>query len=405
MSLIAYFLKYRYLDLTRFELAVDPDGAPGSQTRTWALPAGWRDLHRDADSEAADLIVDRVKSAPWLGAQEGYLIREAVCWLVDLGFLEFAIDADVQTNGAPAQGAAVLRVREQAVFLDAGPDAEYRATLTVARREEELRRSIVTDLGVGLAVVGSYETHRLIEDAGPNDIVKIATYHLRTVVGGESLVRWLKDKPNLQVHIVCLGPTSVSSLTEGADSQSLVASLATGIQNFEEVRRNLSRRQRRQVKVRIYGDVEAQSLFRGAILCGADAAGGKPKRVLATTWPYGEYRANYGEILKLEGRSNLAKLIVDYYDHAWRNSVPASFATKREWLGWAFQGVTLEVGTAISVGLLTASTLVINPTLQGDAFYALVGTVPILVAAVARVARQVRRAVGLTRAIRRRRLE
>jgi hypothetical protein len=29
----------------------------------------------------------------------------------------------------------------------------------------------------------------LIEDAGPNDTVKIATYHLRTVVGGESLVK------------------------------------------------------------------------------------------------------------------------------------------------------------------------------------------------------------------------
>jgi hypothetical protein len=207
------------------------------------------------------------------------------------------------------------------------------------------------------------------------------------------------------VQIVCLGPTSVSSLTEGADPQSLVATLATGIQNLEEVRRGLSRQQRKQIKVRIYGDVEAQSLFRGVILCSGDAAGEKPKRVLATTWPYGECRANYGEVLKLEGRSNLAKLIVDYYDHAWRNSVPASFSTKREWLAWTFRGVTLEVGTAICVGLITASTLVLNPTLQGDPFYALVGTIPILVTAVARVGKQVRRAVGLTRAIRQKRLD
>ena len=141
------------------------------------------------------------------------------------------------------------------------------------------------------------------------------------------------------------------------------------------------------------------------ILCGADGAAGKPKRILATTWPYGEYRANYGEILKLEGRSNLAKLIVDYYDRAWRDSVPASFSTKREWSAWALQGVTLEVGTAIVLGLLTASTLVFNPTLQGDPFYALIGTVPILVAAAARVGKRVRRAVGLTRAIRQRHQE
>jgi hypothetical protein len=118
--LIAYFLKYRYLDLTSFELAVDPDSEQDRRTRTWVLPTGWRDLRTDADSDAAGLIVDRVKSAPWLGALDGSLIREAVGWLVDVGFLEFAADVDVWADGVPPHGVAVLRITQVSPFLVVG---------------------------------------------------------------------------------------------------------------------------------------------------------------------------------------------------------------------------------------------------------------------------------------------
>lgn len=395
-DLVAYFLKYRYIDLTDFVPA-----ASGSEyretSRTWSLPEGYRQLDTATGSPAEDMIVNRVRSAPWLGALDKELIREAISWLLAIGFLEFSQDTEIRANDAPADGIGVLRIRKEFVAGDPAVRVEYDALLVSSRIAEDIRRGLVTDLGVGIGAVGAYETYQLVRSASHNDTVRISTYHLRTVVAGRSLTQWLREKPGVRVDIMCLGPTSISGLTEGADPESLLTSLAHGIQSFQDVRDELPKKQRNQIRIRIYGDIESESFFRGAILTGAK--GTDPKRILATTWRFGEYRANYGEILKLEGDSNIARLIVDYYERAWRNAIPVTFSRKRDWMAWLFRSLTLEDLTTITVGTAAGSIFFINSAYKVDSLLALLGTVPILIATVARTLRQVLRALALKRSM------
>lgn len=315
-ALYAYFLKYRFIDLSDLTLpGPDRAGVQRPLERIWQLPVGtetlWADMRSAAESKAMAMLPSRVTAVPWLGDLKPRDILQAIVWLTEIGLLEFAHDDCVEANERPAgSGVAVLRLNNSFRPADAVVRLEYE---DAARRtlETEIRRhKLVEDLGTGLRAVGGFETYRLIADSSHNDVLRISTYHLRTVVGERQLIDWLRDKKTLRVRIMCLGPTAVDALTEGADPISLVSSLVRGIQSFRRVANELPRNLRKQVEIRVYGDREASALFRGAILCDSQEQGGKPKRAVVTVWPYGECRGNYGDILRLEGNSNLARLLV-----------------------------------------------------------------------------------------------
>lgn len=407
-ALCAYFLKYRFIDLTDLtQPGPDQAGVQRPLERLWRLPAGtetlWSDTRSAAKSKAMAILPSRVTAVPWLGNLKPGEILQAIAWLTEIGLLEFAQDDCVEANERPADSSvAVLRINNS--FRPDDPDVR-REYEDVARRtlETEIRRrKLVEDLGTGLRAVGGFETYRLIADSGHNDVLRICTYHLRTVVGERQLIDWLRDKKTLRIRIMCLGPTAVDALTEGADPISLVSSLVRGIQSFRRVANELPRNLRRQVEIRVYGDREANALFRGAILCDSQEQGGKPKRAVVTVWPYGECRGNYGDILRLDGNSNLARLLVGYFDSAWDDSVPLPFFRRFEVFTWTLRSVRFELLTALLIGITASLVLAGQPNWGGDAFFALVAVMPVLALGLIRVGKRSWRALSLSIAVFRR---
>lgn len=404
-NLIAYFLTYRFLDLSDLS-----SGSERRLERTWSLPKGydtlWSDVPMAVDhsaTKAMKMLPSRVTAAPWLGALKPPEILRAILWMTEIGLTEFALDQDITVLNAGSAGVPVLRLRPSFSLQESSLLQQYETTLRTALAAESARRELVVDLGTGIRTVGAFNTYQLIADASPNDVLKIATYHLRTVVGERSLVDWLAEKKTLRVQILCLGPTSTEALTEGADPDSLAESLRRGIHSFREVQRQLPAHVREQVQTRVYGDVESEGLFRGAILCTGRGAGGKPRRVLATTWPFGECRANYGDVLLLEGDSNLSRLVSEYFDSAWTNSVPIGSGGRFERLRWATASLRLELLTAAALGIVASIALAAQPGVNSDAFFALIGIIPILGLALFRTVRRLYRASRLSFAIHRHR--
>ena len=404
-ALCAYFLKYRFIDLSDLaQPGSDRAGVQRPLERFWQLPEGtdtlWADTRSAAESNVMAMLPSRVTAVPWLGDLRPSDILQAIVWLTEIGLLEFAHDDLVEANERPTDlGVAVLRLNKS--FRPADPDVMGRYEDAVRRTfdAETRRRRLVADLGTGIRAVGAFETYRLVADSSPNDVLKISTYHLRTVVGERQLVDWLRDKKTLRVRIMCLGPTTVDALTEGADPTSLVSSLVRGIQSFRRVENELPRSLRKQVKIRVYGDREANALFRGAILCDSQGQGGRPKRAVVTVWPYGECRGNYGGILRLDGDSNLARLLAGYFDSAWDDSVPLPFFRRFEVVSWTLQSVRFELLTALLIGIIASLVLIGRPNWSGDAFFALVAVMPVLALGLIRVGRRGWRALSLSIAI------
>ncbi len=394
-ALVAYFLKYRYIDLT------SAGGAPGAA----ALQPSWTvTMPADSMSDAEiSGLADRLLAAPWLGALPPLHVRGAVSWLLRLGLLQVGPDSAASAPGSPTTGASVLRICENLNFSDPDVHSRYSHALGTARLGEARRGRVLVDAGSALTAVGAVATHNLFVTAGVNDTIRIATYHLRTVVAGREVVQWLTDKPNLRVDIMCLGPTAVEGLAEGADPESLVASLAGGIQDFEHLLKELPRQQRRRVRLRVYGDREEDAQFRGAILCGARGEGLTPKRVVATVWPYGEFRANYGKLVVLEGNSNLARMLTDYYERAWLNAVPLTLGRPRESVTWALRSLTIELVGTVIVASVAGGAFLVHPQVGSEPFFVVVGTLPVLLVTARTVLGQLRRALGLRRAIARHR--
>jgi hypothetical protein len=404
-SLIAYFLTYRFLDLS--DLGT-PAGRGRGLERNWDLPKGhdtlWSDVPMAVDhsaTKAMAMLPSRVTAAPWLGALRPPEILRAILWMTEIGLLEFAHDDGIAVLDGDRAGVPVLRLRPSFSLREPSLNQQYETTVRAVVAAENARHDLVVDLGTGIRVVGGFNTYQLIADASPNDVLKIATYHLRTIVGERSLVDWLAEKKTLRVRILCLGPTSTESLTEGADPDSLAKSLRRGIHSFREVQRNMPTQVRRQVLTRVYGDVEAEGLFRGAILCAGEGSGGVPRRVVATAWPFGECRANYGDVLLLEGDSNLSRLFSEYFDQAWENSVPVGSGGKFERLLWAMASLRFEVLSAAAIGSVAAVALAVQPGVNSDAFFVLVGLVPILGLSLIRTIRRLSRASRLSFTIRR----
>lgn len=406
--LVAYFLKYRFLDLSRVNLP--PRTGAGYQPpmeRQWSLPDGTETFWMDAplallgvESECINLIPSRITATPWMGELKPPEIIAATRWLTEMGFLEFALDADIQPDGAPSSQLPVLRIRPTFHLMDPGLIDIYASAIEAARKAEACRRGLVAARGIGVTAIGSMETYQLIANSSPNDILRISAYHLRTVVGERELANWIEEKQTLRVRIICLGPTSVDALTEGADPKSLTSSLARGIQGFRRVRQTLPRHLRKQISIRIYGETEDQSFFRGAILTGSRADASTPKRIIATVWPYGEFRANYGELIRVEGNSNLARLLVQYFDRAWEDSVPLPFYRNWDLLAWVGRSMKFETITALVIASAAGLVLTVWPNLSpGDALFELVSVVPILVVGAMRASIKAFRALRLLLAI------
>jgi hypothetical protein len=407
-AIIAYFLKYRYLELSDLTQVQRKNPSAGAAIDPILdIPGGadtlWSDLRSGTDSivsAAADMLPSRITAVPWLGSLRKDDILYSINWLCELGFLEFRIDPALHAVARKGLGAVpVLACREEFEFLEPNLSKRYQELVSTSRHMEKRRSGLVQDLGTGIRAVGGYETYNLIADSSPNDILRISTYHLRTVIGERGLADWLADKETLRLRIMCLGPTKIESLTEGADPTSLIDSLVRGIQSFRAAESTLPRHQRRQIEIRVLGDIEAEAYFRGAILCDAQDQNTRPKRIIATVWPHGEVRASYGEVLKLQGDSNIARLIVQYYDQAWRNAVPLSLYGRAGLISWCLSSIRKEIVAALVVVLLTLLVLAVRPDWQGDAAFGLLSLIPLLSLAVYDVVRRGARAWRLSRLI------
>jgi len=407
-DVVAYFLKYRFLEFTGLEPAVESRMHGSVVRRAWTIPPQLESLDEAPDGDSEDALVDagaliaqRLTAAPWLGGLRDRDIGLVARWLVALGFLEVALDTAIPAAGRPDEGVPVLRVRSD--FGAQVPQAQDR--LMDIRRAtqgaETARRALLADLGTGLQAVGGFETYRLIADASRNDVIRISTYHLRTVIGSRSITDWLEDKENLTLRILCLGPTEIDGLTEGADITSLQMSLAEGIHSFRASTRAPRGRQRNRVQIRVYGDIESEAYFRGAILSGAGSASATPKRVIATTWPYAQARANYGECLRLDGDSSLSRLLMAYFDRTWENSIPLPYFEPFRLLRWVVRSVGVEVSAALAVAIALVVIIVVVPSSESNAVFELLGVLPLIVAAVYRVAHRAGRAIRLSIAVNR----
>jgi hypothetical protein len=395
VAIIAYFLKYRYLDLSSF----NSKEASRPNCRNTELPAGHDQFREPIGNALARDVWRRLTSAPWLGAIEPDACRYAVYWLTELGLLEFALDTSIAAASLAPAGVATLRIRPEQQPLDLNLRHELSDAIRAAIEAENRRKGLVTDVGIGIGAVGAYETYQLIERASANDTVRIGTYHLRTVQANQDLREWLEQKPNLKFDILCLGPTVHDALTEGADETSLITSLKHGIQAFNELYDKLDRR-RGQIQIRIYGEVENEAYFRGAMLCKAAGKGGQlPIEIVASVWPFGISRANYGEVLKLEGDSNMSRLIAAYYQRAWDNAIPISKSGKIEWTGWILHSLSVEVMAAIVVAILYVGLVLTVPSWRENALFGLIAAVPVATAVCARVTNRILIAIRLRRAM------
>lgn len=398
-AVLAYLVKYRYIELTDLSRT---DRSSTSVVPMWELPKGSDSLAADFvsrvesdPSPAMQKIQIGLRSAPWLGRLSKIQSIQSVIWMKALGLVEFGYDTRLVAQGAPDPGVPVLRLSEDY------PDERTRAAIGQALRAEESRRRLVRDFGVGVRGIGGEQTFRIFADASGNDVIKIATYHFRTVLGDRKLSDWLLENRTLRLEIMCLGPTAVEELTEGADPDSLTESLVEGIHAFHAMKSELPTDIRKRVQIRIYGDSQASGLFRGAILCASGNSPAGVRRVVATVWPYGASRANYGEVLVLEGDSNLSRLCVEYYDAAWRNAVPLDIGGNFVRLRWVVSSLQTELLTSACLGVTAAAIFLANDRqYNSDAFFALLGIVPVVGLAFWKAARRLWRSGRLAVKIR-----
>lgn len=383
-DLVAYFLKYRFVELTDLRVSQLDQCCEAVDE----FPDSVKDFLNPAPrlgTPLTKMLVNRVRAIPWLGGCAPGAVLLGLHWLVQMRFLEFAQDRDVAARTTRLE-MPVLRLFDGVRLLSAEPlQSKLKERIAILRQLETARKELVVDLGTGVRAVGAVQTYELIKLATPNDVLKIGTYHLRTVVGERELGVWLREKPTLRVQILCLGPTKVEALTEGADPANLRQSLLSGVRSFRALDKGI----RHNVSIRRFGDVEAESYFRGAILC---SDSGSVKRLVATVWPYGTSRGNYGEVLLLNGDSSGARLLSAYFDQAWENSPPLATYRPLETFRWVINALGLEtIATLllVLVGILVYRTI---ETWQGDAFFAVVGASVALVPAAWRTLRRVMRA-------------
>ena len=402
--LVPYFLKFRYYDLSRFECdtinnTINPD---------WTLPPEHELLHQivqSADNQFADparslrdevdvinSIYKVVKATPWLGSLSEENIVRAVSWLIDIGFIKFQYDRSL-AHDADVESIPVLSINEDYSLAKDDEQAEFLDQLQISRRAETRRRNLVSDLGVGLTAIGSAKTYEIVEETVSGDILKIGTYHFRTAWGERDISDLLLSKENLKVKILCIGPTTKDALNEGADTTSLMNSLSDGILGYRKLWRQLPTEYRKNIEVRVYGDELRDSFFRGTISCAAN--GRDVKAVLLSSWPHGVTRANYGELLYLEASSNAALLVNDYFDRAWDNSVPMPVPNWLTPIKWIFKDLSFEFFVAAIVLLITLGVFIWVKHWQGDAFFASVGFIAVLIIAIHKSLQRVVRVVKL----------
>jgi len=172
-ALCAYFLKYRFIDLSDLTLpAPDRAGVQRPMERLWQLPEGtdtlWTDMRSAAESKARAMLPSRVTAVPWLGNLRPSDILQAIVWLTEIGLLEFAHDDCVEANERPVDaGVAVLRLNNS--FRPADPEVqrEYEDAVRRTLAAEIRRHKLVEDLGTGLRTVGAFETIALSPTRAP----------------------------------------------------------------------------------------------------------------------------------------------------------------------------------------------------------------------------------------------
>jgi hypothetical protein len=138
-------------------------------------------------------------------------------------------------------------------------------------------------------------------------------------------------------------------------------------------------------------------LFRGAILCDAGSSRVQVKRVVATAWPFGELRANYGEVLVLESSSNISQLVNEYYDNAWADAVPLAIGKRLARTRWALSTLRGELAASAGLGIIATIIFLQDTTeFNSDAFFALLGIALVLVSAIHRIVQRLWRAGRLS---------
>src|SRR5262249_54029750 len=98
-----------------------------------------------------------------------------------------------------------------------------------------------------------------------------------------------------------------------------------------------------------------------------------------------------------------SRLLSEYFDSAWKNSVPIGFGSRSERAIWIMSSLRLEILSAAVVGIIASFALAAQPGVNSDAFFALVATVPVLAISAIRTIRRVYRASRLSLNIRRHR--
>jgi hypothetical protein len=419
-SLVAYFLAYRFLDLTSYtrrpadaKAASVADRAAPSEDRAnpglvahYALPFTADQLALLAsapggpDPAGAIPLINRViRAIPWLaGVSEANRVR-VVADLLELGVLEVAYDTTIQLHeftrasvGTPPNGIPVLRLRAGFRPADPGLARAWEVFVAEALDDERSRRGLITDLGLALGITGGASIARVLRGAARDDTIKIATYHLQTVYGGTAdFVDLLRANPQMRIRILCLGAASRPELNEGAHPDSLQRSLRSGIADLRERLKEYPDAARR-LDIRLYGDRIEDALFRGTIRCDSS---GDVKAVQAVAWPFAASRANYGEVLELHHDSNLARLMSHYFDRAWGNSVPSAWVARPDTVHWilepALQNLEqIAAALILIVAAVTYAFLSTSVEAKDAVLFALGAAIP-LIAGLIKAAQRARR--------------
>lgn len=315
----AYFLGYRYLP----------------------LPPGFHVAKPPAD--AHEVAARELTKAPWLGRSPGDFpqLCEAVQALVRAGLLEYAREDSLveaarggapaatvpgtSGTGGPARAAAappVIRLAES--FRLANPEVQRglaQARLDLAA-QEVARRSVCEDLGRTLPHLSNQATKEILETAPNGATIKWVVYHGRTVVdwlGQDTshISRVLKDKPDCRIQLMVVGPGALPELMEGAAPATFLDSARPGAAALRKLK--LPASVSRRLDIRAYGTERGDGLLRGILVANPS---GQLLACMMTNWRFERDRANYGEILRLSGESNIAMVLHERFDEVFRRSVP-----------------------------------------------------------------------------------
>ncbi len=404
IELLAYLLKYRFYDLSAYVPQID-DGRLVAPRLSFEFPQGHTNMLVDfrlaLDSKeytpAIKAMIRGVRATPWLGSFSDRQIVLGVSWLLDRDLARFEKDTEIVPKLEPLP---VLTLNRDKRFGDAALDGRFGALMGSLGSEEIARSRLVTDLGVGVNVVGGYNTFTTMLDARSGHVVKIGTYHAKTIFSPDNLDVWLDERPNVPLRILCLGPTTNVALSEGSDPKTLADSLVEGIQGLRLVlkQRRSEGKPEVDVELRIYGDREDDSYFRGAILY--DEGKQSVETVLASAWFFGASRANYGEVLRLDGNSNLASLMNNYFDRAWDNSIPLPMRSWKKPILWALGVLSPET---IGAGVIVVGSLIIlaiKPEWAGDVVVGLLAVAMVITVGMWQIGQRMRRVMEFQKELR-----